>query len=119
MRQHITLHQWGEFERAHPKGASSLRIWLDALDYPQSPTAYVSYVVEPAAVRLTIGRCIQFLDEHSKGWIIGDSERRPRDQRWEVMKPHHIRPDRHYYASELIDALWEACRTTLEEGATE
>ncbi len=116
MRQHISIEQLNELSE---KGRDRLRKWCIKKNYYEwidisMPSALVK---TPSTIKkkirpLSIGRMIEFLDEHSHAghefWIdIIDEWQWDAEALWnESNNTKHL---------ELCDALWEACKEVLEK----
>ena len=124
MRQHITIEQLNELS---DKGKKRLREWSYLKGYyefkhnpnPDKRKEWIERgldqeIVEEMSTRfdyvtlLSIGQCIEFLDEQFMEFDIGKSMN---PDGWEL----GINGNFDYENSKLIDALWEACKEVLEK----
>ena len=126
MKQNITVEQAFELS---PKGQKKLRDWwkpqlFEPYGVQGNKKAWItddgnieknSELVVPL---LSIGRMIEFLDEHRK-FLIKRMENRVDHANWYIESLTPGRYERLYYEPvsyiELIDALWEETKEVLEK----
>jgi hypothetical protein len=100
MKQHIDLEQLDELS------AKQKNKLYEYLDFGFSPVKF------EVVRELTIGKMIEFLDEQKKVVLGDDGWNEPRLKFAKVNSDLSFDMD---WSGELCDALWEACKETLNE----
>lgn len=108
MRQHITEEQLKELtdlQRQALLNYTEEKGW-----YPQftRPTLMLHTFDKYLSECIGIGKMIEFLDEHKKGWVITRPYQEENDQRIRLGYLNYI-----FIKEELCDALWEAVKEVV------
>lgn len=107
MKQNITREQYQELNKEQQEKLFYL-FFPQLIENPDSlDRRWMIYDINPEYV--TIGRMIEFLDEHKKGWQIVRPYPTEKDQRIFFCMENWVDNK-----DELVDALWLAVKQVLE-----